>query len=251
MLPLDAHAHIEPDIASSELVLLRSCVVAVTRSLDEYRRVARRDDASVAWGVGCHPGLARAVRDFDPDSFRAALASSAIVGEVGLDGASKVSLNAQQDVLTQVFSALETTPRLVSVHSYRATKPVLHLLEQHQPKGVILHWWLGDHDDTTRAVELGAYFSVNAAQATRWSALPVVPSDRILTETDHPFGDRRESPPQRPGNVQLAERRIGQLLDKPPAEVRSMTWRNLRGLVDELDLHDLLPRQFQVQLLAA
>lgn len=251
MLALDAHAHIEPDIAPSELVMLHSCVIAVTRSLDEYHRVAQRDDAGVAWGVGCHPGLARAVRGFDQDSFRAALTSSAIVGEVGLDGTSKVSMDAQQDVLTQVFAALETAPRLVSVHSYRATKPVLHILEQHQPKGVILHWWLGDNDDTTRAVELGAYFSVNAAQATRWSALRLVPSDRLLTETDHPFGDRRESQPQRPGNVQRAEHRIGQLLNRQPAEVRSMTWRNLRTLVEDLDLHDLLPRQFQVQLLAA
>src|SRR5690606_25346037 len=98
---------------------------------------------------------------------------------------------------------------------------------------------------------LGAYFSVNAAQATRWSALRLVPSDRLLTETDHPFGDRRESQPQRPGNVQRAEHRIGQLLNRQPAEVRSMTWRNLRTLVEDLDLHDLLPRQFQVQLLAA
>lgn len=160
-------------------------------------------------------------------------------------------MDKQQVVLSQVFSVLESTPRIVSVHSYRATSAVLRILEQHRPTGVILHWWLGSYDETARAIELGAFFSVNAAQATRWSALKLVPSDRILTETDHPFGDRRELPPQRPGNVQLAERRIGQLLNKQPAEVRRLVWRNLRVLVDELGLHDLLPRQFQVQLVAA
>lgn len=251
MMSLDAHAHIEPDIARSELVQLHSCVLAVTRSLDEFALAARRDDVAVAWGIGCHPGLARAVQDFDPGVFRASLAASALVGEVGLDSTSKVSMEAQREVLAQVFDALEATPRIVSMHSYRATKPVLEVLEQYEPKGVILHWWLGDNQDTRRAIELGAHFSVNAAQATRWSSLSSVPSDRLLTETDHPFGDRREAQPQRPGNVQLAERRIGETLDKRPDEVRAMTWRNLRSLVDALDLHNLLPHHFQVQMLAA
>lgn len=251
MLSLDVHAHIEPGIPPSELALLHSCVLAVTRSLDEYHSVTQRDDAAVAWGVGCHPGLAGAMRGFDPHSFQAALVTSAIVGEVGLDATSSVSMDDQQDVLTQVFDTLETTPRLVSIHSYRATKRVLHILEEYQPKGVILHWWLGNDGDTARAIELGAYFSVNAAQATSWSPIRLIPSERLLIETDHPFGDRREAPPQRPGNVQLAERRIGELLDKQPDEVRGMAWRNFRNLVDELNVHSLLPHQIQVQLLAA
>lgn len=251
MQPLDTHAHIELDIASSELVRLSSCVFAMTRSLDEYRRVAQRDDAAIVWGIGCHPRLARAARKYDSASFRSSLAGTAVVGEVGLDGASTVPMDTQEDVLSQMFDALKEEPRLVSVHSYRATKRLLRLLEQHEPKGVVLHWWLGDEEDTSRAIELGAHFSLNASQFTRWSALSLIPADRLLIETDHPFGDRRELAPRRPGNVQVTEQRIGRLLDRQPEEVRGMTWRNLRSMVDELGLFTLMPRQFQVHLLAA
>jgi TatD DNase family protein len=107
-----------------------------------------------------------------------------------------------------VIGALVETPRIVSVHSYRATKEVLDILERHRPKGVVLHWWLGDERATKRAVDLGAYFSVNASQAGKWTPLRLVPHDRILTETDHPFGDRREAAPRRPGNLSIVERRL-------------------------------------------
>lgn len=251
MLPLDAHAHIEPDLPPSELAMLRACVLAVTRSLDEYDRVAHRDDACVAWGVGCHPGLARAVRGFDRHAFLSALESSAIVGEVGLDGRSRVPMEDQRNVLEQIFEALDATPRLVSVHSYRATKPVLDVLDEYRPKGVILHWWLGTTEETTRAIELDAHFSVNAAQAVSWPGIRVIPSERLLVETDHPFGDRRELSPQHPGRVDHAESRLGQILDKQPEEVRRLAWQNLRRMASELNMHGLFPHQIQVQLLAS
>lgn len=251
MLPLDMHAHVEPDIAPSELDLLGACVVAVTRSQLEYEQVANRDDRSVVWGVGCHPGLAKAVRSFSREAFRSSLMVTAMAGEIGLDGSSKVPLADQREVFEQVISVLTEVPRLASVHSYRATRPVLDTLEQHRPKGVILHWWLGNEAETARAIELGAYFSVNAAQVAKWAALRLVPKHRILIETDHPFGDRREAAPRRPGNVRLVERRLAELLGESPEAVRHTAWRNFGNLTDSLDLHELLPRQFQVQLLAS
>jgi NAD(P)-dependent dehydrogenase (short-subunit alcohol dehydrogenase family) len=98
-------------------------------------------------------------------------------------------------VFDDVISVLGQTPRIVSVHSYRATRQVLNTIERHRPKGVVLHWWLGDEVETQAALDLGAYFSVNSAQATKWGALGLVPKTRLLFETDHPFGDRVERDP--------------------------------------------------------
>jgi len=81
---LDAHAHIEPTIAAEQLVALRACVVAVTRTLDEFDAVRDRDDPAVVWAVGCHPGLAKALRGFDPARFRDAVAATPVIGEIGL-----------------------------------------------------------------------------------------------------------------------------------------------------------------------
>jgi TatD DNase family protein len=245
------HAHIEPRITPTELERLGACVLAVTRSLAEFQEVVRRSDRSVAWGVGCHPGLARAIRNFSLDAFRAALASTPVVGEVGIDGSTKVPLEAQRAVFESVIRTMVETPRIVSVHSYRATEEVLSVIERHRPPGIVLHWWLGDEDATRRAVDLGACFSINASQARKWSALNAVPQDRLLTETDHPFGDRQESAPRRPGNISRVEDQLGNAIGLQPDEVRRLSWQNLGRLVDELRLYDLLPYQFQVQILAA
>lgn len=252
LIPLDMHAHIEPSISPVELDRLGACIVAVTRSIAEYADVAqRRRDRSVVWGVGCHPGLARALRSFSRDSFRAALASAAVIGEVGLDGTGKVPLATQQSVFEDVLGALVETPRIVSVHSYRATTQVLDTIERHRSRGVILHWWLGNEQETSRAISLGAYFSVNASQAVKWPTLRAVPRDRLLTETDHPFGDRRETLPRQPGNIGMVERRLGEIIGLSTEDVRRLAWQNLGRLVDQLQLHEFLPHDFQVQLLAA
>jgi TatD DNase family protein len=251
LAPLDMHAHIEPGIAPSELDRLGACVVAVTRTLAEYEQVVGRRDRSVLWAPGCHPGLARSLREFSPEAFATLTASAAVVGEVGLDGSARVPLSRQREVFEDVVRTLLDQPRLASVHSYRATAHVLEILERHQPIGVVLHWWLGDERETRRAVALGAYFSVNASQVSHWSAIHAVPPDRLLTETDHPFGDRREHPPRRPGNVATVERALSAVLGVRVDEVRKLVWRNLRGLVDNLQVNDLLPHRFQVQLLAA
>lgn len=251
LMPLDMHAHVNPDIGSTDLDRLGACVMAVTRSLGEYADVAQRHDRSVVWGIGCHPGLAKALRSFSRNDFRAALPSAAVVGEVGLDGGARVPIATQLEVFEQVMSVLVDTPRIASIHSFRATGQVLETIEKHRPQGVVLHWWQGTEEETSRAVTLGAYFSVNASQVGKWSGLRVVPAERLLTETDHPFGDRREASPRRPGNVETVERRLGELLGIPSDEVRRSVWQNLRRLTIDVGVHDLLPHQFQVQMLAS
>ena len=95
ILPLDTHAHIEPDIAAAELAGLRSCVVAVTRTLSEYAQTLGRPDRSVVWGAGCHPGLVREVKNFKESRMRDAIATTPVIGEVGLDGAARTPMESQ------------------------------------------------------------------------------------------------------------------------------------------------------------
>jgi TatD DNase family protein len=250
-LPLDTHAHVDADIDARHLVDLRACVVAVTRGLDEFERTRHRTDASVVWAAGCHPGLARKIKAFARKRMINAVRTTPVIGEVGVDGSSRVPLERQVAVFREILGVASEFPRLVSIHSYRATGRVLTVLREYRPPGAILHWWLGTADETAAAVELGAYFSVNASQASRWTELAVVPADRLLLETDHPFGDRHESPPRRPGNVATLEARMAARLGEEPAALRRRTWRNLRELVERLELVEMFPREFQVQMLAA
>ena len=94
-------------------------------------------------------------------------------------------------------------------------------------------------------------FSVNASQARSWKSLRLVPADRLLLETDYPFGDRSESPPRRPGNLARSETAVSTALSMSPDALRRRTWSNLKDIAETLNLVEMFSRDFQVQLLAA
>jgi TatD DNase family protein len=117
ILPLDTHAHVEPDIAHADLVALRSCVVAVTRTLSEYAKTRGRLDPSVVWGAGCHPGLAREVTGFSASRMKEAIATTPVIGEVGLDGAARTPMESQLAALRGILKVTAEAPRVLSLHS--------------------------------------------------------------------------------------------------------------------------------------
>lgn len=248
---LDAHAHVEPGIDARHLESLGACVLAVTRTLEEFKVAEKRRDRSVVWGAGCHPGLAKAFRVYSTAALERAIALTPVIGEIGLDRSSRVPIEEQVAVFNEILALASSVPRILSIHSYRATDLVLAALERYRPQGVVLHWWLGNGTETASALELGAYFSINPAQATRWDGLKLVPRSRILFETDHPFGDRHQEPPRRPGQVSAVEQRLAIHYKDSPSNLRRESWRNLNQLVGELGLHPMLPPAFQVQLLAS
>lgn len=234
LLPLDAHAHIDPDISVSDVSGLGAFVFAMTRSLDEFENLSRNDRRAV-WAIGVHPGLVRSQRAFTADRFSRLLAKTPVVGETGLDGASRVPMSLQLETFRSVLEAAADTPRILSVHSYLAQAEVLRELNRLPVQGVVLHWWTGSPGLTEEAVRLGCYFSVPPAAAGVLGPefLRLLPPDRILTETDHPSGDRRGPMPRRPGNVREVERNLKRTWALGEDETRTQVWQNLANLADE------------------
>lgn len=246
--PIDLHAHIQPDIASRELVRLGALVFAATRSLEEAAQALQRRDDWTVWGVGCHPGLVGVQKAFDLGQFVSLTGQTPYVSEVGLDGRSRVAMELQRTVFEQILDVLQTTPRITSIHSYEATSAVLGELEKTPIRGATLHWWLGDQAETKRALELGCYFSINVAMKRRTDLLDTIPLNRILPETDHPFGDRRGTAPKYPGGVADVEGMLSAHYGLPITDVRRQTWANLREIVSTTATAELLPRSIRVSL---
>jgi len=188
LLSLDAHAHFDPARTAQEL-RHSGAVLAMTLSLSEAERVAGRQEPYIAWGVGCHPRKAAAQDEFDPDRFAALARNTAMVGEVGLDGGSRVPLELQLRTLRAVLDWVAQTPRPVSIHSYRATGLVLVELRRRPVVIPILHWWTGSVAETREAVALGCYFSVHSAVARYSLFRTAVPPERVLVESDHGWSD--------------------------------------------------------------
>jgi len=219
---------------------LGAVVFAVTRSLDEAEQALERSDETTIWGVGCHPGLVRAQKSFDSGRFRELVGRTPYAGELGLDGASRVSLEIQQFTLARALSVLQQSPRITSLHSYMATNQLLDVIAECPQPGLILHWWLGTDSETDRALDLGCYFSVNASSVRRRDLLAQIPLDRVLPETDHPFGDKGRGP-RRPGEIARVETALARVHNLSTETIRKCTWRTLGDIVNATHTHRLLP----------
>lgn len=244
---LDLHAHIAATIAPRELEALDAVVFAATRSLDEFAAVMNRKDQVTVWGLGCHPGLVDAQGTYDDRRFAKLLITAAFVGEVGLDGGSRVPMERQAEVFGSVLRQVKSQPRLVSVHSRKAPVRTLDLIEQSGVPAAILHWWRGSEADTRRAVELGCLFSVNRSMDVLTLKAAGVPLNRLLPETDHPAGNRR-SEFRQPGWTLDVEQAVGVAYDLAADRVRNQFWRNLAGVVDVHRVTGLLPPVVQSML---
>ncbi|WP_412070798.1 TatD family hydrolase [Micrococcus luteus] len=246
--PLDTHAHVDASIAERDLHQLGAFLFAVTRSLDEFGLAQERRDARTLWGVGVHPGLVRANKAFAVEAFENAITSTALVGEVGLDGTSRVPIELQLHTFRSVLRVLQRHPRLVSVHSAGAHLRVLRELHRTPVDGVILHWWTASAELTEEAVRLGCYFSLPPAMMSSEEILRLIPRSRLLPETDHPYGDRRTRGIRRPGGVDEVERRLAAREGVERLEMRTQFWRNLARLTQRVGVMDHLGADWQAVL---
>ena len=237
------HAHVDPAIAADALLALRAVIFAASRTLEESSAALNRQhqDLLAVWGVGVHPGVKAALETYDPARFTDLISRTAYVGEVGLDGRVKSRLQKQTDVLNSVLTVLQRQPRITSLHSYNAAHELIELLEQTPIRGAVLHWWLGDRNLTKRALELGAHFSVNAANLKNTEAIDVIPVERLLCETDHPDGNRWSTQPRQPGNVARVEKALGDRHGLTGPTFRAKCWKNLQVLSAATGTTELLP----------
>ncbi|RIJ70570.1 TatD family deoxyribonuclease [Nakamurella silvestris] len=249
--PLDLHAHIDPGVAPRELEQLGAVVFAATRSATEFERTTHRTDQVTIWGLGCHPGVAAAHADFDAERFAELMQKTPFISEVGLDGGARTDIETQTEIFRAILTLATQTPRIVSVHSKRATSRVLDLIEESGAPGIVLHWWMGSQAETERAIRLGCLFSVNKSMDCGRLRRAGVPLDRLLPETDHPAGNGRGDGPKQPGWTLDVEQAVAVEFGITPAEVRTQFWRTLAGLALGLNLDGLFPRPVRAMLDAA
>lgn len=237
---LDAHAHLEHSRTADELADSGS-VLAMTISLEEAALAVGRQDPQIVWGVGCHPRKVRAQESFDVERFRDLAERTALVGEIGLDTGphyEHAPLETQLQTFREALKIVSDLPRIVSIHSYRATGLVVRELRQKPIDVPILHWWTGTAEETREAVALGCYFSVHSAVARHSKFRTAVPPERILIESDHGYADPPEAIPCR---IEWVEHLVAQQLSLSRKEVRRLAWQNLATIVRKTNTCKLLP----------
>lgn len=189
-------------------------------------------------GLGLHPQLV-AERHAEIELWEKYLPQTRYVGEVGLDAGPQYyrSFDLQKQVFERILKqCAKAGGKILSVHSVRATAPVLDLIETCLPpsKGhVVLHWFTGSKAEARRAADLGCYFSVNAAMLAKERGRDLVaalPPERLLTETDGPF-TQIDGRPTRPADVESTVGALASLCQFTPDVMAMAIQTNLRALL--------------------
>jgi TatD DNase family protein len=245
---VDFHCHLDlyPDLehAVAECERNRVFTLAVTTTPKAWPRnnLLASKTRYVRAALGLHPQLV-AERENEYLIWERYLPESRYIGEVGLDGGPRFfqSLDLQKGVFERVLKACaEAGGKIITVHSVRAVRHVLDMIESHLPHSrgkVVLHWFTGTKAEARRAIELGCIFSVNAEmlRADRHKAMvESLPVDALLTETDGPFtsiGGR----PAAPADAINAVNGLASLHSMGADEMSLRVRENLRRLVSNQD----------------
>lgn len=244
---LDAHAHIDPARTAHELAE-SGAVLAMTLSLEEAALVLGRRDLPIAWGVGCHPRRLKAQESFNTERFGQMVEQTAIVGEVGLDAGSRVPHATQLRTFRHALAVIAESPRLVSIHSYRATELIIRELRRRPIAVPVLHWWTGSVQETREAVALGCYFSIHSAVARHSKFRSAVPPERLLIESDVGY---RDPPAAIPFRIGWVEHLVAQQYGLDAQDLRRIVWQNLAHITRETDTGRLLPEPLAALVAAA
>jgi TatD DNase family protein len=241
---IDFHCHLDlyPDLehAISECERRRVFTLAVTTTPKAWPRnnLFASKTRYVRAALGLHPQLV-AERANEYLIWERYLPETRYVGEVGLDGGPRFyqSLDLQKQIFEKVLRACaDAGGKIITVHSVRATRAVLDMIEAHLPASrgrVVLHWFTGTKSEAQRAIELGCIFSINAEMLRgdrHRGMIESLPIEALLTETDGPFtsvGDR----PTTPADVITAVETLAELRAMTPGALSAVLLKNLKDLV--------------------
>ena len=242
---VDFHCHLDlypdPAAAVAEAAAARIYTLTVTTTPRAWprNRILTQGTDCVRAALGLHPQL---VADHAKELtlWEEYLPEASYIGEVGLDAGPKYfrSLDLQKQVFERILRLCANAGgKIVSVHSVRATKAVLDLIEttlSARSGKVVLHWFTGPPSEIRRAVDLGCYFSVNVAMLGTErgrSIVAAIPAERILTETDGPFTSI-EGRPSRPTDVAVLISKLATVRSTSASEMANRVVMNLRTLVE-------------------
>ena len=111
---------------------------------------------------------------------------------------------------------------MASLHSYKATDLVIQALEAQAQSPEPFS--IGGSVTLRKLVGPSSWAASSQSMQPRYGVphlLDILPLDRILTETDHPFGDRRSGQHARPGLVAVVEKALASHDGETPAGIRA------------------------------
>lgn len=245
----DSHAHyddsqFDPDRYELLDRLFDSTIAGIVNCASDLKTSITSLDLSKKYpcvyaAAGIHPHEAQAAKKSDYDIIFDMLKSGKCVaaGEIGLDYHYDFSPREIQKECFErqlCFAAENNIP--VIIHDREAHEDTLNLLKKYRPKGVV-HCFSGSVEMAKEILKLGMYIGLggavtfkNAKKAV--SVAEIVPSDRLLIETDCPYmapvphrGERNDS-----SLIEHTAQRLGEIRGVSAQEIADLTNQNAKTL---------------------
>lgn len=228
---IDTHCHFDMMLHPEAYIRERECrgdiVIGMTNAPSHfqmgYQQVKKFKRIRLA--LGFHPLMAHELQEELP-LFQQLIEKTSYVGEIGLDFSREgiVTKEIQIKSLERILSMLSDRNKIISVHSRKAEPMLLSLLKAYNVKNVIFHWYTGDLSLIPDILNAGYFFSINEAMistAKGKKIIDILPSNRILTETDSPFN--------RKSNLNKVYSYLSEI-----GFTEHMIYNNFKGLIEKL-----------------
>ncbi|HEY9824830.1 MAG TPA: TatD family hydrolase [Stenomitos sp.] len=252
---IDTHVHLnfetfEPDLDAvaqrwrdaGVVQLVHSCV---TPSEFPAIQALSQRFPELFFAVGLHPlDVSEALPGWEADvqAWAASDAKVVAIGETGLDFYKADNREPQVEAFWAHLRIAQQLNLPVIIHCRDAAETMVDCLhqfwQQHGPVKGVMHCWGGTADQAQWFIDLGFYISfsgtVTFKNATQiHESAKIVPSERLLIETDCPFlspvpkrGERRNEP----ANVLYVAQRLAELRGSSLEDLTTQTTLNARQL---------------------
>ena len=246
---VDTHVHLDEvpgdldDVLAEARAAGVSDLVAMGVDAASSRRVVEWSESrpGVWAAVGHHP-LNQAGPDLDLLRELAARPRVLAVGEVGLDHADehRGPHDAQEEWFRGCCELALELRLPVCVHTRECTEAVYAVLRAHPGLTGVMHYWVLDWEWARRFLDLGFFISFSGVvtRSSRDELRDVarrVPADRLLLETDAPWGTPRgREGRMRPAWMIDTARVLAEVRGIGLEQLAELEWANVRTLFPRL-----------------
>ena len=191
----------------------------------------------VRMALGLHPLMA-SEHEKELVKFKKNIDKTSYIGEIGLDFSKEgiSTKDIQIKSFEYVLESISTKKKIVSLHSRRAEKEVLKLLQKHSIANAIFHWYSGSTTVLKQILERDYFFSINPSMVTSNTGqklISEIPLDKILTETDSPYtmiGNRRT----RPNDVKIVIEYLAKSNGLSVEFVENKIYSNFKNIINKI-----------------
>lgn len=236
----DTHFHL--DLFNNEMINLAKDIeknkiytIAVTNLPPLYIELNKKlNFRYIRPALGFHPELINEYKKFIPIMWKI-LPEAKYIGEVGLDF--QTNTKGKKDQIFFFETLIEKCDQLggkiITIHSRKSSEEVISIIGENFNGKYILHWFSGNMKSLEKAINNGAYFSINYSMiksAQGRKIISRVPENKILIETDGPF-IKYGKKPFTPLNTGLISKGLSKILNKDENNINNLLFNNFKELI--------------------